>query len=285
MPDEALTYLASLPKPSLIAEIDYEVLLAERKAQLVARFDAKSVPYDVQDLETDSAIIQIEEATFEETLLRALGNDIARGRYRAFAKGADLDHLAEFYEVRRMAGELDDRLNHRITLAQQGRSTTGPEPWYAAKAMEASIRVADVHVYQDPLLPIVEVAVLAADNGGLADAELLAIVEAAVAGRAVRPMTARVRVRSAVRRLTDVVADCTLLPETTADVLEKREASLPATWAAVGMLGRDLTEDWLKAALMGGMYSVAIRSGPLAAAEHEMVRIGAVTLNPIGRAR
>ena len=36
MADEALTYLASLPKPSLIAELDYEAINAERYEVLTA---------------------------------------------------------------------------------------------------------------------------------------------------------------------------------------------------------------------------------------------------------
>lgn len=287
MTDEALVYLASLPKPTIIEELDYEALLAARKVELVSKFADRGIPYDVAGLETDPAIIQIEEATFEEVLLRARGNDIARGRYRLWATGSDLDHLAEFYYgLRRLVGEGDDRLNHRITLEQQGVSVAGPEPYYARLAMAASIRVADVRVWRDPLLPIVNVSVLAADNDGVADDALIALVEAAIATDAVRPMSAVVRVRSAVRTVAAVVADCTLLPDTAPTLLDTLRSGLAAKWAVVGGLGRDLTADWLKAALMSpGMYSVAIQSGPSTVDDHEMVRIGSVHLNLVGRAR
>jgi phage-related baseplate assembly protein len=287
MADESLTYLASLARPSLIAELDYEVINSALKTGLVQRFDAKGVPYDVAALETDSAVISAEEYAYREMLLRGLGNDIARGRYRLFARGADLDHLAEYYNVRRMAGEDDTRLNYRITLAQQGTSVAGPEAYWMRLAMAASIRVADVAVWRDRVLPILHLAVLAADNGGVADADLLALVEAAVTADTVRPMsTPHIVVEAAARQLTEVVANVKLLPGTAPTLLDTLEAALPAVWATVGGLGRDLTTDWLKAALMAsGVYSVDVVT-PVAgvlASEHEMVRIGTVTLNDAGR--
>ncbi len=287
MADEALTYLASLAKPIIIEELDYEAILAERTARLVAGYDAAGVPYDVAALETDSGVIITEESSYRETLLRARGNDIARGRYRLFATGADLDHLAEYYGVRRMAGETDERLNYRITLAQQGVSVAGPEAYWQRLAMAASIRVADVAVWREAVLPILHVAILAADNGGVADAELLALVEAAVMADAVRPMSAaHVVVESAARPLTPVVAGVKLLPGTAETLLDTLEAALPTKWAAIGGLGRDLTLDWLKAALMvDGVYSVTIvtPAAGVVADEHEMVRIGTVTLTNAGR--
>lgn len=285
--DPALTYLASLPKPTLIEEIDYEAILADRKAMLVDRYDDRGIAYDVTTLETDAGVILTEEASFRETALRARGNDIARGRYRLFAIGADLDHLAEYYNVRRMVGESDTRLNYRITLAQQGASVAGPEAYWQRLAMAASIRVADVAVWRDAVLPILHLAVLAADNGGVADAELLALVEAAVTADLVRPMsTPHIVVESAARQLTPVTANVKLLPGTAPTLLTTLAAALPTAWAAIGGLGRDLTGDWLKAALMvDGVYSVEIltpAAGVMAGA-HEMVRIGTVTLNNAGR--
>ncbi len=289
MADEALTYLASLPAPTIIEDLDYETILADRKATLVAGFDEKSVPYDVTSLETDPGVILTQEAADREVLLRARGNDIARARYRLYATGSDLDHLAEYYGVRRMEGELDDRLNERITLAQTGGSVAGPEAYFARLAMAASIRVAEVRVWREPVLPVLHVSVLATDNAGLADAELLAAVRAAVTADAVRPMSAgTIVVESAVRRLVPVTAALTLLPGTSATILDTLRDGLPIAWAAVRSGGRDLTRDWIRAALMpAGVYGVALTQ-PAAdeiADEHEWLGIGTVTLTLAGRAR
>lgn len=285
MPDEALTYLASLPKPTLIEELGNDVIDMARRAELVARFDASDVPYDADQLDTDSAVIQVQEASFREVALRAHGNDIARGRYRLFAKKPDLDHLAEYYNVRRMDGEDDDRLNHRITLGQQGQSVAGPEAYFKRLAMAASIRVADVSVWREAVLPILHLSILAADNGGVADVGLLAIVNAAVTADAVRPMwAAHIVVESAARELVPVTARIRLLPGTSPTLLDVLAAALPSAWAAVGGLGRDLTEAWLMRALMAdGVYDVELMTGPRQAAEHEMIRIGTVSLINDGR--
>jgi phage-related baseplate assembly protein len=289
MADEALTYLASLPKPTIIEELDYEAIVATRKSALVSRFSDVGVPYDVAGLESDSGVVLTEEASYRETLLRARGNDIARARYRLYATGSDLDHLAEYYGVRRMEGEADARLNERITLAQQGGSVAGPEAYFSRLAMAASIRVAAVRTWREAVLPIIHVSVLSTDDAGLADAELLALVRAAVTADAVRPMSAgTIVVESAVRRLVPVTAALTLLPGTSASLLDTLSAALPTQWASVRAGGRDLTRDWIRAALMpAGVYGVAL-TAPMVdeiADEHEWLGIGTVTLTLAGRAR
>ena len=288
MADQALTYLASLPAPKVIEELDYETILATRKAELVPRMQAAGIDYSVEMLETDSAIIQLQEASFREVQLRALGNDIARARYRLFATGAALDHLAEFYGVFRLDGELDDRLNARITLAQQGSSVAGPELRFALLAMSASIRVADVKVWREDVLPVIHVSVLSTDNNGVADAELLALVRAAVTGEGARPMSAgTIIVEAGVKRLIYVAATVRLLTGTAEALLDTLEARLPAAWTEVADGGRDLTLDWIKAQLVvPGVYGATITS-PTAdeiAGAREWLRIGTVTLTPGARA-
>lgn len=288
MADAALTYLASLPKPKVVDELDYEAILDARKAYLVERMKAHGIDYSVEMLQTDTAVIQLREASAREMTLRARGNDIARARYRLFATDADLDHLAEYYGVIRMDGEDDERLNMRITLAQQGGSVAGPEAYFKRLAMAASIRVADVKVWREAVLPIVHVSVLSTDNNGVADAGLLGLVRAAVASDAARPMSAgTIVVEAGVKRLVAVAASVTLLTGTAEALLDTLSARLPAAWAAVADGGRDLTRDWIKAQLVvPGVYG-AILTSPAAdeiAGADEWLRIGSVTLTPGGRA-
>lgn len=288
MADPALTYLASLPAPKVIEELDYETILAARKIELVARMIAGGIDYSVEMLDTDPAIIQLQEAAFREVQLRARGNDVARARYRLFATDGDLDHLAEFYGVRRLDGELDDRLNSRITLAQQGSSVAGPEPRFALLAMSASIRVADVKVWREDVLPIIHVSVLSTDNNGVADPELLALVRSAVTSEGARPMSAgTIIVEAGVKRLVNVAATVRLLTGTAEALLDTLEARLPSAWAAVADGGRDLTRDWIKAQIVvPGVYGATITS-PQAdeiAGAREWLRIGTVALTPGERA-
>src|SRR5262245_34679611 len=124
--------LAAFPPPEAIETLDFEVILAAVMADAQARFDLAGIAYDVGGLETDPVKIVAEAASYRELLLRARINDAIRANLLAFARGADLDHLAAFYDAARMPAEGDDRFRLRIQLIIQGRSTGGTEPRYRA---------------------------------------------------------------------------------------------------------------------------------------------------------
>lgn len=117
--------LAGLPRPEIIETLSVEAILAARKRRLVSLAPSHGLVYDLQDLETDPAVMLLEEGSYEEASLRARGNDIARARYLYYARGAEVDHLGAFYDTTRMDGEDDDRLKARIILGIQGGSTAG----------------------------------------------------------------------------------------------------------------------------------------------------------------
>lgn len=283
----SLADLAALPAPQIIETLAFEAILEARKAGFVAQAGAFGLAYDVAALETDPAIILLQESAAREQLLRARGNDIARAAYLYYARGSEVDHLGAFYDTTRLPGESDERYKVRIILGIQGRSTGGTAPRYRHVAMGASLRVADAFVYPDALGPNVNVAVFATDNNGVADAALLAQVRAAVTADAVRMVNDRLVVRSAVVTVVPVAADVWLLPNTDEAVVATLAAGLPAQWAAQGGLGRDLTSSWLTARLMvDGVQRVSI-TAPAADTvmqPFEAVRIGAVTLTLRGRA-
>ncbi len=279
--------LAALPRPEVIDTVDYEAILAARKADFVARTPAYGIDYDIQMLETDPGMVLLEESAFREVMLRARGNDIARSRYLYYARGAELDHLGAFYDVVRLFGEDDDRYRRRIILGIQGRSTGGTAPCYTAVAMAASARVADAFVYTEGVDPTVKVAVFAADNNGVADQALLDTVAAALNDPAVRMVNDVIQVRSAVVTVVPVTASLTLLPSASDSLLSALSANLPQTWKAESGLGRDLTRDWIKAQLMvPGVYRAMVDAPAtdVVMQPYEAARIGAVTLTLAGRA-
>lgn len=280
--------LATLPRPEIIETLDFEALLSTRKTVFVQRSVVHDFDYTVVDLETDPAVIQLEESAYREMVLRARGNDIARAAYLYYAKGSEVDHLGAFYDVIRLPGESDDRLKGRIILAVQGRSTGGTEPRYRFVAVSASLRVADAVVYTVGTSPVIHIAVFATDNNGVADAELLALVTAAVTDPEVRMVNDTIVVESAVVVVQPVVANITLLPSTPETLLATLAAALPGQWIAESGLGRDLTHDWLKSKLMvaGAVYSVTIvtPASAVIVPPYQATRIGTVTLNLIGRA-
>lgn len=277
--------LAVLGTPDIIETLDFETVLARRTALFVDLMVAAGYDYDASNLELDPAVVLLQEGSYEEVLLRARGNDIARQRYLYWAMGEAIDHLAAFYDVVRLADETDARFVDRIITEIQGRSTGGTAPRYRAVAMGSSIRVADAKVYRIGKDPTVYVAVFAADNNGVADTSLLATVRAAVTADAVRMVNDTIVVRSAVVQVVNVTASVWLQPNSE-DLLASLEAALPGEWEAQSGLGRDLTLDWIKARLMvAGVYRVTptAPSADVIADPYSAVRIGTVTLNLMGR--
>ncbi|MFM8745990.1 MAG: baseplate J protein, partial [Aestuariivirga sp.] len=91
--------LSVLPPPEVIETVSYEPIVAAMRDDLVARFPAIA---GVIDLESEPARKLIEVFAYREILLRARANDVARANLLAFATGADLDHLAAWYDVTRL---------------------------------------------------------------------------------------------------------------------------------------------------------------------------------------
>lgn len=97
LPDTGLMLdLSRLPAPAVLAPLDYEVIVADRLADLSERWP----DYDAL-LESDPAVKLQQTDAWRELLTRAHINDAARAVMLAFATGADLDHLAAFYQVER----------------------------------------------------------------------------------------------------------------------------------------------------------------------------------------
>ena len=92
MADISLEYLAALPTPEVLETYSFETILARRKAEMAGRAPAYGFAYDVGGLESDPGVVLLEEASYEEILLRERGNAIARARYLYFARGAEIDH-------------------------------------------------------------------------------------------------------------------------------------------------------------------------------------------------
>lgn len=279
--------LANLPLPEIIEPISYAARYDGFRADLVARFAAAGIDYDVENLETDPAQILLQAASYSDVLLRQRINEAIRGNLLAFANGGDLDHLAQFYDLVRLSGETDAALRVRVVLAIRGRSTGGTEPRYRSVALGADPRVADAAVYVVDRDPTVHVAVFSRDNAGVADAALLAVVEAALQAPAVRMVNDRILVAAASRIAMPVTANIWLLPETAAGIVDQMKAKLQAAWAAQMVLGRDVTRSWLIASLMlDGVHKVDIvaPAADVVVPFNQAAALGVITLNVMGRA-
>lgn len=278
------TDLDALPPPEVIEQVSFEAILEAMVADMIARFPAIS---PVIQLESEPSRKMFEVNSFRETLVRVRINDAFRSQLLAFAAGADLDHLAAFYDVTRLSGEADDRLRARVILAISGRSTGGTAERYRYVAMTASPDVRDAIVWRDASSPVVNVAIYSYAAGGVAAPALISTVEAALNAETVRMVNDTLSVRSAVTQTRNIAADVWLLPQTPLAVFDGLEAQLRADFTKEAGLGFDLTRAWLTARLMrAGVQRVEITAptADVAVEPYEALALGTVTLTYRGRA-
>lgn len=253
--------LSSLPSPSVVEELDFEVILRAMRDDLVARFPAIE---PVIDLESEPARKLLEVCAYRELLLRQRVNEAARSVMLAYAIGSDLDQIAANYDVSRFVldpGDLtasppvsptyesDTELRRRVQLSFEGFSTAGPVGAYVFHALSADPGVLDVSV-ASPEPGEVVVSILARDGDGTASAELVASVADVLSAEDVRPLTDHVTVQSAVVVPYSVEAVLTVLPGPDgAVILEQANEALAAYIAETQRLGRDVVRSGLFAAL------------------------------------
>ncbi|KVO94515.1 baseplate assembly protein [Burkholderia ubonensis] len=203
--------LSQLPSPDVVETIDYETLLAERKARLVSLYPVAEQAEIAATLalESEPMVKLLQENAYRELVLRQRVNDAARAVMLAYARGDDLDHLAALFGIRRLTitpadpehdvaavMESDSDLRARTQLAPQSFSVAGPEGAYVSHARNADGRVLDASAVS-PAPCEVLVTVLARDGDGTADQKLVDAVTAALQADDVRPLTDKVTVRAA----------------------------------------------------------------------------------------
>ena len=184
--------LSLLPPPDVVEALDYEAIVAAMLADLRARDPDYSAI-----VESDPAFKILEVCAYREFLLRARVNDAARAVMLAYAAGPDLDQIAALLGAARAEGESDVRLRARAQLAPESYTVAGPEAAYRFRTLEADPRVLDVGV-DSPAPGEIRIVALGGDHpDGAAGAALVAVVDAALSARDVRPLTDDVTVLGA----------------------------------------------------------------------------------------
>jgi len=209
----AVIDLSQLPAPGIIEVPDFETLLAERKAALIALYPAEqqAAVRRVLALESDPMVKMLQESVYREILLRQRINEAAQAVMVAYALGSDLDQLAALNNVKRLTVtpaspdavppvdavmETDDALRVRVPEAFEGLSVAGPTGAYEFHAKSADGRVLDVSA-TSPASAEVLITVLSREDNGTATADLLATVNAALNAESVRPVADRVTTQAA----------------------------------------------------------------------------------------
>lgn len=205
--------LSQLPQPDVIETLDFETILAERKAYCISLYPAEqqAAIAATLDLESEPITKLLQENAYREMILRQRINEAAVANMLAWAKGADLDNLAANWNVQRLTiqpgddtstppvpeiKEDDAALSLRALMAWDGLSVAGPTGAYEYFALSADGKVADAKG-SSPAPAQALVTILSSEGNGTADATLIAKVTAALNGENVRPVADRLTVQSA----------------------------------------------------------------------------------------
>lgn len=243
--------LSRFPAPLAIRGIDYETVLAERKARLVALMAQHGIAYDVEGLETDPAIIVEETDAWRELLVLAAINDAVRSVLVAFATGSDLDHLAAFYGMTRRVitpatddmpavMESDAEMRRRALLAPEAFATAGTHGGYVFHALSADPGVLNADVWS-PAPGHVRVAIQGRNGAGVADEATVEAVRAHLLADDIRPLTDVIAVSSVETHDYTIALTIFIQPgPDPAAVKDGAIASLTAMVAARRIPGRDV---------------------------------------------
>ncbi|MBZ7674361.1 baseplate assembly protein [Klebsiella grimontii] len=267
--------LSQLPVPTIIEALDFEIILTDVKAVMVAAFpeEQRASVAAALTLESEPLTIIAQAMTYRELLLRQRINEGAAACMLSHATGDDLDNIAANLDTERLViteatdtadavRESDEALRLRAQAAFEGMSVAGPSAAYEYFARSASGQVADARA-TSPSPAEVVVAVLSTEGDGTAPAELLTAVAAAVNDEEVRPLGDRVTVQSA--EIVEYAIDATLYlypgPESE-PIINAAMASLQAFLADNDKkIGRDIVRSAISAALhVQGVQRVVINA-------------------------
>jgi phage-related baseplate assembly protein len=199
--------LSTLPVPEVLETLDFEEIYGDQQAIFERLMEGNWTAA----LESDPVVKLLEVGAYRKMTNRARVNDAAKALLLAYAKRADLEHLAARVNLRRLVIqaadnstvpptaevlEEDDALRERIQMRWEGLTTAGPRSSYILHARNATALVGDATAESpSPAAVVVTIQHLLGD--GTADAELVAQVQAYLSDDNIRPLGDRLTVQSA----------------------------------------------------------------------------------------
>lgn len=271
-----LIALSKLPPPDVLEPLDFEQLLAARKAKFIGLHPEAEQDFWLARLSLESEPVTklLEENCYLELLLRARINLAAKAVMLAYATGADLDHLAALFGVERIlirpedlnqippqfaVYEDDERLRRRVQMSLEGITTAGSRGSYLFHTLSASAHIHDANI-SSPRPGKVLVTVLKNQQAEVEMEELLRLVRERLNDELVRPLTDEVVVQQGEIKTYQLHAQLTMLPSTIeATALANAERKAGEYVQKQYKLGADITLSGLYAALhQEGVQNVRI---------------------------
>ncbi|WP_027794570.1 baseplate J/gp47 family protein [Paraburkholderia acidipaludis] len=270
--------LSQLPVPDIVELIDYETLLAQRKARLVSLYPAEEQTEVAATLELESEpmVKLLQENAYREVVLRQRVNDAARAVMLAYAENGDLEQLAAFFDLERLTitpadpvhgtaavMESDSDLRYRTQLAPSSLSVAGPESAYIKHARDADGRVLDATAASPSPCQVLVTVLSRIGDGSVQDGDgILDAVRDALSKDDVRPLTDEVLVQGA--QINGYAIDATLIffagPDRSV-VLAQANKAVKKYTDDMHRLGMEITRDGIfAAARQPGVQKVILRA-------------------------
>lgn len=254
--------LSQLPQPKIIEELDFEVILSEVKAVMLAAFPQEQQASVGAALELESEPLNViaQVVAYREMLLRQRINDGAAACMLSHAVSTDLDNLAANNNTERLITipatettdavmESDTALRLRAQAAFEGLSVAGPIAAYEYFAKSVSGKVADAKA-TSPSPAVVVVSVLSTQGDGTASTELLNNVRNALNAEHIRPVGDRLTVQSATIIHYQINARLYFYPGPESEpILLAAQKSLESWLSEQGKIGRDIARSAIMAVL------------------------------------
>lgn len=254
--------LSQLPQPQIIEVLDFEVILSEVKAVMLAAFPQEQQASVAAALELESEPLNViaQVVAYREMMLRQRINDGAAACMLSHAVLSDLDNLAGNLNTERLiitpetattdaVTESDTALRLRAQAAFEGLSVAGPTGAYEYFAKSASGKVADAKAIS-PSPAVVVVSVLSTEGDGTASAELLATVDKALSADDKRPVADRLTVQAAEIVNYQINALLYFYPGPESEPIHTAAQDALQSWLnQQGKIGRDVARSAIMAAL------------------------------------
>lgn len=268
--------LAQLPLPQIIEVLDFEVILADVKAVMIAAFpeEQQTSVAAALKLESEPLTILAQVIAYRELMLRQRINEGAAACMLSHSVSTDLDNLAGNLNTERLIRlpatettdaemESDTALRLRAQSAFEGLSVAGPTGAYEYFAKSASGKVADAKA-TSPSPAVVVVSILSTEGDGTASDDLIATVNNTLSADDKRPVADRLTVQSAEIVNYEIDALLYLYPGPESEpILSAAEDALRVWLGTQGKIGRDVACSAIMAALhVQGVQRVVLLNPP-----------------------
>lgn len=250
--------ITNLNPPDAIEAVDFEDILTERIAELLALMpdDRRDDVIATLKLESEPLTIALQTAAYREMVLIEKMNAKVRAIFLATATKADLEHHGFPWGLERkviqeadqtatpptpQVLETDSEYRRRIQMAPQKLSTAGPGGSYVAHALDFDASIKDAATTR-PIPGTVRVHVLTRENNGQPPQQLLDGLWAYLDDEKIRPLSDTVETVAATAKAFDLIYQVEYLHRPEIEITKEQVAlNIQQLMSDRQMLGKNIS--------------------------------------------